>query len=561
MIPEITPQSRKKHLKEKYEMIAASYHQARYSDEKGLFDLEQTNRMTLRLLESLGYTDLSKQKILDIATGTGRNLNLLQSRAQKIIGLDYAYEMLMQAKANLSAPLPLIQGDAEHLPFQKQAFDIVLSCRFFHLIPLRLKRICLKEFSRVVKADGIIIIEFINASYFLNLRTFFRTIFKTFTEKDYLSRKTVPFAWKLQFPFLEVQAVSGTWCPGFRSLMKWFPKTRPHLERLMLIAPFNMLSERILVAFSVKQWDKAWTSRGNVSLKTSDAGTVVVKKIRNLSPKNIFQFLKDKNTLKALQNPKPNTFRVLRIQSDSFFKYTTLYEKLHPIGNRENISNLSAGSQKLILDALFEFQARVNQEPVTWIERFDRFFFGLDFAKRLLLLCLEKTISFKAVLKIAGTYFKTKFINAANLRTAVHGDIISGGNLSFGGVQDSEIFILDFEGVRKHEFFLYDLVHIACKNPVQKIFEADWVTDWFGAYISYFKCTWNQETKKHLLLLLQFCFAQALVRRLHERIKVDPSASKDIATTKLNLESSLDQKFLSEWLEKVLRIAAKKKSV
>jgi len=563
MSPKTFAKDRKKQLKEKYEKIAPAYHDARYSNKKGTFDLEQTNRMTLQLLQSLGYSDLSELSILDVATGSGRNLNLLNNHSNQIIGLDYVFEMLAQAKKNLTLPCPLIQGDAEHLPFQKQKFDIILSCRFFHLIPLALKRVCLKEFSGAAKRDGIIIIEFINACYFLNPRTLLRTIFKSFVEKDYLSRKTIPLAWKLQFPFLEVQAVSGTWYPGFRTFFKWFPKTRPFLERLMLIAPFNILSERILVAFSVKQWDKAWTARGNLTLKVVGTGprdthSVVIKKLRSFGPKNIFQFLKDKNILKKLQDPKPNSFRVLNIRSDSLFKYTTDYEKLQALGSRDDLTHLSHELRKSILAALHEFQTRVVQFPVTWIERFDAFFITVDFIKRLLILRLEKAISSKTFFKIISISITIRMLRTDFLKTAVHGDIISGGNLSLGGTQHSEIFLLDFENVRKHEFFLYDLVHIACKNPVQKIFKTDWIQNWFRSYIPYFNVTWTEENKKKLAQLLQFCFIQALIRRLHERVKMHPTAKQDIFTTQQNLELSLDFTFLSDWLKTIFDSLGKK---
>lgn len=66
--------------------------------------------------------------ILDIATGTGRFAELLESEGGKVIGLDASREMLTPGKAEY------LIGDALSLPFSDNVFDITISMRFIHLL-------------------------------------------------------------------------------------------------------------------------------------------------------------------------------------------------------------------------------------------------------------------------------------------------------------------------------------------------------------------------------------------------------------------------------------------
>ena len=72
-------------------------------------------------------------RTLDVGCGTGRNLPLFEADV-RVIGLDPARESLFAARRR--APhVPLVQGDAQALPFRDGAFDTVVSGLVFCSVP------------------------------------------------------------------------------------------------------------------------------------------------------------------------------------------------------------------------------------------------------------------------------------------------------------------------------------------------------------------------------------------------------------------------------------------
>jgi len=72
-------------------------------------------------------------RTLDVGCGTGRNLPLVDAHT-RVIGLDPTRDSLLAARRR--APyVPLVQGDAQALPFRDGAFDTVLSGLVFCSVP------------------------------------------------------------------------------------------------------------------------------------------------------------------------------------------------------------------------------------------------------------------------------------------------------------------------------------------------------------------------------------------------------------------------------------------
>lgn len=62
--------------------------------------------------------------ILEVGCGSGYFSDWLQAIGHRAVGLDRSLMMLKEAKARFPA-LPLLQGEAEHLPFRDHSFDLV----------------------------------------------------------------------------------------------------------------------------------------------------------------------------------------------------------------------------------------------------------------------------------------------------------------------------------------------------------------------------------------------------------------------------------------------------
>ena len=102
------------------------------------------------------------ESVLDIATGTGDlAINLTQTNAKKIIGLDISAGMLEVgrkkiANQQLDGTIEMILGDSENLPFDNNSFDaitVAFGVRNFENLEKGLA-----EILRVLKPNGIFVI-------------------------------------------------------------------------------------------------------------------------------------------------------------------------------------------------------------------------------------------------------------------------------------------------------------------------------------------------------------------------------------------------------------------
>ncbi|MEO6922521.1 MAG: bifunctional demethylmenaquinone methyltransferase/2-methoxy-6-polyprenyl-1,4-benzoquinol methylase UbiE [Bryocella sp.] len=96
-------------------------------------------------------------KILDICCGTGDQTAALQRQrpfeAEPITGLDFSAQMLERARAKfLLTDLRWVEGDAMHLPFADNTFDLVTSAFGFRNLTNYAEG--LREIARVLKPGG-----------------------------------------------------------------------------------------------------------------------------------------------------------------------------------------------------------------------------------------------------------------------------------------------------------------------------------------------------------------------------------------------------------------------
>jgi demethylmenaquinone methyltransferase/2-methoxy-6-polyprenyl-1,4-benzoquinol methylase len=106
--------------------------------------------------------DCKPNNILDIATGTGDlAINLAETNAKKIIGLDISGGMLeigkkKISKKNLAKTIEMVIGDSENLPFEDNSFDAVTVA--FGVRNFENLEIGLSEILRVLKPGGVFVV-------------------------------------------------------------------------------------------------------------------------------------------------------------------------------------------------------------------------------------------------------------------------------------------------------------------------------------------------------------------------------------------------------------------
>lgn len=136
-------------------------------------------------LEAIRLAEIQEgQRILDVACGTGRaTLDLAKAvgTGGQVDALDLSEDMLGRARAKLERAgldkrVEFKQGNARDLPYPDGTFDILYNGYMFDLIPIDGFSPILKEFIRVLKPGGEIVL--VNMSKPDYRKTFYETIYE-----------------------------------------------------------------------------------------------------------------------------------------------------------------------------------------------------------------------------------------------------------------------------------------------------------------------------------------------------------------------------------------------
>jgi demethylmenaquinone methyltransferase / 2-methoxy-6-polyprenyl-1,4-benzoquinol methylase len=122
------------------------------------------NIMTLPLIhvrnQVVAIANLSRSsKVLDVATGTGQQAFAFAKCGHDVTGVDMTESMLKIAgKHNKNGLVNFEVGDATHLHFKENIFDISCISFSLHDMPLTIREKVLREMVRVTRPKGIILI-------------------------------------------------------------------------------------------------------------------------------------------------------------------------------------------------------------------------------------------------------------------------------------------------------------------------------------------------------------------------------------------------------------------
>ncbi len=228
-----------------YTKEAEVYDLKRFSNFLGKFYSDLTNAIVYDVL------DVKKgEKVLDLATGTGRVSVGLAEKGIDILGVDLTWKMLEHAKRKASDKglknIHFNVANALHLPFKNDTFDKIVSIRFFHILPLAMQKSIIEEVKRVLKPGGTFVAEFNSP---------FAGLFLWALRRDHL------VIWPRQvraiFKELKVVKTVGVMLPGVGRVARFHLKAASFLGRFLTFFPFNHLSNQILIVAKKEEFQSA----------------------------------------------------------------------------------------------------------------------------------------------------------------------------------------------------------------------------------------------------------------------------------------------------------------
>jgi ubiquinone/menaquinone biosynthesis C-methylase UbiE len=221
--------------KDDYTKEAAVYDAKRFADSLGRFYADLSNAILEDLLRFK-----KGEKVLDLATGTGRAAVGLAEKGIPIFGVDLTWKMLEQARAKAAEKeldnVSFHIANALDLPYKENTFDKVISIRFFHILPFAMQKAIIQEVTRVLKPGGLFIVEFNSP---------FAGLFLWAVRRDHLV--IWPGQVKELFKGMTVIKKVGVLLPGIGRLARISRKGGQLLGRKLTFFPFNHLSNQILI--------------------------------------------------------------------------------------------------------------------------------------------------------------------------------------------------------------------------------------------------------------------------------------------------------------------------
>jgi len=169
---------------------AAEVYESGVSSDSGFIKIKN-------LVERTWVLQHAKGEILDAGTGTGRfAIPLAKVPGNFVVALDYSHEMIdlnrKLAVAQGVVDIEYFQGDIEHLPFDANRFDSVVSITVVRHFPQW--QAILKEYIRVLKPGGKLIFEMCSGDHIQAANKFVARFGTKYSKDGFLSYEAeVPY--------------------------------------------------------------------------------------------------------------------------------------------------------------------------------------------------------------------------------------------------------------------------------------------------------------------------------------------------------------------------------
>jgi ubiquinone/menaquinone biosynthesis C-methylase UbiE len=147
---------------------ADGYDDRRFTTTEGAFAQAFELDLFRRTLRSYGA-----KRVLDVPIGTGR-VAIPLANEFSIVGGDISPAMLAEGRGRAAkygaGHINWLECSVDKMPFADGQFDAVVTARLFQHVPKNMGHVIVCELSRVVKRDGVVIVQFRSGLYGLVLK-------------------------------------------------------------------------------------------------------------------------------------------------------------------------------------------------------------------------------------------------------------------------------------------------------------------------------------------------------------------------------------------------------
>jgi ubiquinone/menaquinone biosynthesis C-methylase UbiE len=139
--------------------------------------------------------------ILDAGVGTGNLALLLEKEGARVVGLDFS-EGALDAYKRKNSKASVVKADlTQSLPFEENYFDTIVSNNVLYNIPREKRGAVIREFERVLKPGGRIVLSNIHKN-FKPIKIYFESFKKNIKKDGFLT--TLFLAVRMSFPTIKM---------------------------------------------------------------------------------------------------------------------------------------------------------------------------------------------------------------------------------------------------------------------------------------------------------------------------------------------------------------------